>query len=96
MTYENIIKLLKKHKVSTSSAFVAVSCDSAWAEYEEEIHEKHPDMTYDEFCNIADDMWCDCDDSTGLSTIADWVAMWLRDNNEELESYSDLYEEYGY
>lgn len=96
MTYENIIKLLKKNKVSTHSAFVATSCDSAWDDNEEEIKEKHPDMTFDDFCNIATDMWGDCPDSTGLSTIADWVAAWLIDNEDEPESYCDLYEAYGY
>ncbi len=96
MTYENIIKLLKQHKVSTSSAFVATSCDSAWYDNEEEIKERHPEMTFDDFCNIADDMWGDCDDSTGLSTIADWVADWLINHDEEPESFSDLYDEYGY
>ena len=96
MTYENIIKLLKKNKVNTSNAFVATSCDAAWDENKEEIHKKHPDMTFDDFCNIADDMWGDCEDSTGLSTIADWVASWLIDHKKEPEYYYELYEQYGY
>lgn len=96
MTYENIIKLLKKHKVSTTSVFVATSCNAAWDENKEEIKERHPDMTFDDFCNIADDMWGDCEDGTGLSTIADWVAAWLIDNDEEPDNFCDLYDEYGY
>ena len=96
MTYKNIIKLLKKHKVSTTAAHLATSCDSAWDENEEEIKERHPDMTFDDFCNIADNMWCDCEDNTGLTTIADWVAAWLIGHDEEPDSYSDLYDEYGY
>lgn len=96
MTYENILKLLKEHKVSTNSAYIATSCDAAWDENEEEIREKHPDMTYDDFCNIADEMWGDCDDNTSLTTIADWVALWLIDNDEAPESFYELYQEYGY
>lgn len=96
MTYTNIIELLKKHKVITSTAFVAVSCESAWEEYKEDILGKHPDMTFNKFCDIANDMWIDCEDSTGLSTIADWVAEWLIDHDEAPDYYSELYDECGY
>ena len=96
MTYENIIKFLKENKINTSAAFVATSCDAAWDVYGNEIQEKHPDMTFNEFCNIADDMWNDCEDSTGLTVIADWVADWLINHDEAPDNFCELFTEYGY
>ena len=95
MNHEQILNLIKENKIDTGEAMVACSCDEAWENNKENILKKHKDYTYDKFCALVGSMWYDCEDNTGVTVIADWVAQYLSNNKDEPDDYYELYEECG-
>lgn len=92
MEYTKILELLKKHKVSTYDAMIATSCDGAWKNVEKSgVREKLFTLTYDSFCNVCENIWLDCEEDTGLSTIADKVAKYIIDHEIIPDSYNQVY-----
>ena len=91
MKYENILELLKKHKVSSYRAMVACSCDEAWKTIKESgVLEIIPDFDYEQFCDLCNSVWLSWETGTGLTSIADAVANYII----EMESIPDPGEDY--
>ena len=90
--YKNILNVLEKEKIDTLDTMVATSCDSAWNDKSDDIKESlgNQDYSYDDFCETCNSIWLDCEDNTGLTTIADMVADYIIEHNCEPENYSDL------
>ncbi len=82
--YTNIIKLLTDNGLSTQDAFIATSCDAAYEELDDKT------ISFDDFCDVCNEMWLDCSDDTGLTTIADKVAYYTNDNGGLPEDYEEL------
>ena len=72
---KDITKYAKEHKISTYEIFVTLSCEDDWKLLEKskkkKIQEliKSEELTFDTFCEISDDLWCDSD-GFGLTCIA--------------------------
>jgi hypothetical protein len=82
--YLKIIETLKANGISTQEAFIATSCDTAFGELDDNT------ISFDNFCSVCYDMWLDCNEDTGLTTIADKVAYYTNDNGHLPESFTEL------
>jgi hypothetical protein len=92
MNYEDILKLLKRNKIDSIDALVACACDAAWKQESKSIQKKNPKYTFEDFCSDVNEMWLDCDDDTGITRIADWVAEYMEEHKESPESFWELYD----
>lgn len=82
MTHTEILKLLKTNKIDTYDAMIATSCDAAYENLSKKVQKK---LDYDRFCEICDDLWCDCEDPLSVSAIADAVVDLFEDCKDEDE-----------
>lgn len=90
MKYSEILEKLKEVGVTnTFTVMVATSCDSAYKAYRDEL--EYYGISYDDFCGTCEDIWMDCEEGTGLTTIADSVAEYICDHaGEKPERYVDI------
>lgn len=94
MKYEETLNKLKEvfkgEELNGNTIMVATSCDSAYKEYNLSKLKKIK-VSFDDFCDCCNDIWLDCEDGTGLTTIADMVAEYITENKDFPSSYSDVY-----
>lgn len=90
MSYSDIIDLLNKNKIETYDATIATSCDSAWGHIAKSKVVKNLLLDFNAFCEICESIWLDCDEDTGLTTIADQVADFIVEHKRVPEEYVDL------
>ena len=89
--FTRAIRVLKENKIDTGIGHIACACDAAWATIvKKEIKEE---VTYDDFCETCQEIWLDCEEGYGVTTLADKVAYYLNRTGELPDAYYDIYDE---
>lgn len=87
MGYQEILDFLSKNNIDDYKTMVATTCDSAWNGCKNKVSKW---LDFDRFCASCDEMWCDCEDETGLSRIADYVADYAVEHRKLPSSYDGM------
>lgn len=85
--YEQILNFLDQNKIDRTQAFVATSCDCAYANGNKKFRKK---FSYDAFCSACYDLWLDGEDHTSITYIADLVVEYAEKNGELPTEYCDI------
>jgi len=73
-----------------TTVLVACACRNAIDAFEEE--ENIAKTPFEIFCDLASELWLDCEDRTSLCFIADWLVQWIIRHPEDA-NYPDSYRE---
>lgn len=87
MTKTEILETLKKQGINNYEAMVATSCESAYDRFTKKQQQK---ISYDDFCDLCNDLWLDNEGSQGLTTIADCVVDHYKEYKTLPESVMDI------
>ena len=88
--YTRTLRTLKENKVDLGIGHIVCGCESAWKSV---VKKGKVGVSFDDFCKACEEVWLDCDDGTGLTTIADKVAYYLKRTGELPCDYDEVYDD---
>lgn len=87
MTKTEILETLKKQGIDKQEAFIATACEAAYKRFSKKQREK---ISYEDFCDLCNDLWLDNEGSQGLTSVADCVVDYYKEYKALPESVMDI------